>query len=250
MVTAKKTDRLVAQARLWVGSIDKLIERTYKELQRQWCPTGGCTRCILCTNIMQRQHHCLVWVAPKNIYTREDLAPIFQRIQYAQDPGQYVAFVIERADCLTPACYNSLLKSLEEPPAGFYFLLLAERLQEVAETIRSRCIIEIFDAESADISFHRLGRFFVSAKYDAQAVHDFSAALEQQVPHEQETILLLDGLYAYWSNKRKKLISSGSKADADDAERVLTLLGQALQEYPAPGSSKLIWRTLFMHLKQ
>ena len=45
----------------------------------------------------------------------------------------------DRADDLERAAFNALLKSLEEPPQGTFFLLVAHRLGRLPATIRSRC---------------------------------------------------------------------------------------------------------------
>lgn len=50
-------------------------------------------------------------------------------------------FVIDGADRLTNAAANALLKVLEEPPLKVRFFLLAERLEAVIPTIRSRCAL-------------------------------------------------------------------------------------------------------------
>ena len=49
-------------------------------------------------------------------------------------------FILDRADQMSPVVANSLLKTLEEPPAGTTFILLTQRRQELLPTIISRCI--------------------------------------------------------------------------------------------------------------
>ncbi|RJS95097.1 DNA polymerase III subunit delta' [Salinisphaera sp. Q1T1-3] len=46
---------------------------------------------------------------------------------------------IDPADALTVSAANSLLKTLEEPPAGCHILLITDRLSSLLPTIRSRC---------------------------------------------------------------------------------------------------------------
>ena len=48
-------------------------------------------------------------------------------------------WVIPEAEQLTAAAANKLLKSIEEPPAFVYFLLVTDRLERVLPTIVSRC---------------------------------------------------------------------------------------------------------------
>jgi DNA polymerase III subunit delta' len=53
--------------------------------------------------------------------------------------GSRRAIIIDPADDLEKAGANALLKSLEEPPAGTFFLLVTHRPARLLPTIRSRC---------------------------------------------------------------------------------------------------------------
>jgi len=53
--------------------------------------------------------------------------------------GSRRAIIIDPADDMETSAANALLKSLEEPPAGTYFLLIAHRMGRLLPTIRSRC---------------------------------------------------------------------------------------------------------------
>ncbi|MDE2435998.1 MAG: DNA polymerase III subunit delta' [Sphingomonadales bacterium] len=55
--------------------------------------------------------------------------------------GSRRAVIIDPADDLEKGAINALLKSLEEPPAGTFFLLVAHRPGRLLPTIRSRCRI-------------------------------------------------------------------------------------------------------------
>ena len=53
--------------------------------------------------------------------------------------GERRAVIIDPADDLETSGANALLKSLEEPPAGTYFLLISHSPARLLPTIRSRC---------------------------------------------------------------------------------------------------------------
>ena len=55
--------------------------------------------------------------------------------------GSRRAIIVDCADDLEPSAVNALLKSLEEPPAGTYFLLVSHQPGRLLPTIRSRCRI-------------------------------------------------------------------------------------------------------------
>jgi len=53
--------------------------------------------------------------------------------------GSRRAIIIDPADDMEKAAANALLKSLEEPPVGTFFLLVTHRPARLLATIRSRC---------------------------------------------------------------------------------------------------------------
>lgn len=69
--------------------------------------------------------------------------------------GNRRAVIIDPADDLEKSAANALLKSLEEPPAGTFFLLVAHRPARLLPTIRSRCRVLRFpvldDREVAEV---------------------------------------------------------------------------------------------------
>ncbi|HSQ95387.1 MAG TPA: DNA polymerase III subunit delta' [Croceibacterium sp.] len=53
--------------------------------------------------------------------------------------GDRRVVIVDPADDLESSASNALLKSLEEPPQGTFFLLVAHRIGRLLPTIRSRC---------------------------------------------------------------------------------------------------------------
>jgi DNA polymerase III subunit delta' len=71
--------------------------------------------------------------------------------------GARRAVIVDPADDLEKASVNALLKSLEEPPAGTFFLLVAHRPGQLLATVRSRCRVLRF-APLADEDVDRILR--------------------------------------------------------------------------------------------
>ena len=81
-----------------------------------------------------------------------------QRLTTRPTAGERRAVVIDPADDLEPNAANALLKSLEEPPVGTFFLLVAHRPGRLLPTIRSRCRVLRFpqvDAGEIDAILRR-----------------------------------------------------------------------------------------------
>ncbi len=68
--------------------------------------------------------------------------------------GAHRAIIIDPADDMEKGASNALLKSLEEPPKGTFFLLVAHRPARLLPTIRSRCRTLRFPI----LSDHELGQ--------------------------------------------------------------------------------------------
>jgi DNA polymerase-3 subunit delta' len=62
-----------------------------------------------------------------------------QRLVTRPTLGARRAIIIDPADDMEKGAVNALLKSLEEPPAGTFFLLVAHQPGRLLPTIRSRC---------------------------------------------------------------------------------------------------------------
>jgi DNA polymerase-3 subunit delta' len=73
-----------------------------------------------------------------------------QRLTTRPTLGARRAIIIDPADDMETSAANALLKSLEEPPAGTHFLLVAHRLGRLLPTIRSRCRLLPFPSLSGE----------------------------------------------------------------------------------------------------
>lgn len=69
----------------------------------------------------------------------EQIRQMQQRLVTRPTLGTRRAVIVDAADDLEKAAVNALLKSLEEPPAGTFFLLVAHQPGRLLPTVRSRC---------------------------------------------------------------------------------------------------------------
>ena len=75
----------------------------------------------------------------KRNITIDQVRGMQQRLTTRPTLGSRRAIIIDPADDLEKGAVNALLKSLEEPPVGTFFLLVAHRPGRLLPTIRSRC---------------------------------------------------------------------------------------------------------------
>lgn len=69
----------------------------------------------------------------------EQIRRLQQRLMTRPTLGERRVVIIDPADDMEAPTANALLKSLEEPPRGTYFLLIAHRMGRLLPTVRSRC---------------------------------------------------------------------------------------------------------------
>jgi DNA polymerase-3 subunit delta' len=75
----------------------------------------------------------------KRNITIDQIRRMQQRLTTRPTLGSRRAVIIDPADDLEKGAVNALLKSLEEPPVGTYFLLVTHRPGRLLPTVRSRC---------------------------------------------------------------------------------------------------------------
>jgi DNA polymerase-3 subunit gamma/tau len=69
----------------------------------------------------------------------EDVRQLRENVRYAPAKGRYKIYLIDEVHMLSPAAFNALLKTLEEPPEHVKFIFATTEPQKVLSTILSRC---------------------------------------------------------------------------------------------------------------
>lgn len=231
---------------LWIGDQEVLIPQAEHMLQQQFCPENGCTYCTECFKIRMHQHHAITWINPENLYTREYIEPLLHTINYKLQETEQFFFILQNADFLTDSCANALLKSLEEPPAGYRFLLLAARKHMVLPTIRSRCIIQSFTTHEYTTNQQTLFDHFTHTK--KLSAIQFLQVLEKSDINEKESTELIDALLMYWQAQVRTAIRDENEAAYTSSMQTLILVTRIAEKPPMPGSSKLFWKNLFLQI--
>ncbi len=69
----------------------------------------------------------------------DQIRELSDRLQLTSQFGEHKVAIIDRAETMTIAACNALLKTLEEPSAGSVIILVVSRADRLPTTIRSRC---------------------------------------------------------------------------------------------------------------
>lgn len=231
-------------AHLYIGPEQSLVVKAEYLLQTLLCTQNGCTYCTTCLRIHQRQHAQLLWIQPEKQYTLEDIQPIFDAVSFARTSQEPFYMVIQRADYLTSACANALLKIVEEPPVGYHFIFLASSSQAIPITLRSRCILDTQSA-TADTWAHNTALFKHFAHVHMLPPIDFLHTLDTTEVTERESVAIIDTLLMHWYG----IIKQGQNTTRyAQAMHIAGIIEHAAKHPPMPGSSKLFWKNLFLQL--
>lgn len=97
--------------------------------------------------VLRRHHPDLTWVEPTGaaeILVDDIEEPVIAAATRTPFEARRRLFVIERADRMNDAAAGRLLKTLEEPPPYVHLILLADDVEAVLPTLRSRCQVVRF----------------------------------------------------------------------------------------------------------
>ena len=235
------THQTLPPAQLWIGSHDNALQEVEQFLQKMLCKNNACHTCITCMQIREKQHHALMWLHPEKNYTIDQLEDLFATLTFQLQPDELFFFIIQKADFLTPACANKLLKPMEEPPRGYHFILLAERFEQILPTIRSRCIIHTLSTTDALHSPHPLFECFTTKMATSD---EFVKIIDTANINERESIELLNQITHYWFTMYQK----NTHENNTPIFSLITKLQQAQLRPPMPGSCTTFWRNLYLQL--
>ena len=104
------------------------------------CDQGGCGSCVSCEKAARGTHPDVEVISPVGAFiTVDQIREVNRSLNLHPHESRARVYIIADAESFNAESANAFLKSLEEPPAFVYFILLAGRAQRVLPTIVSRC---------------------------------------------------------------------------------------------------------------
>jgi DNA polymerase-3 subunit gamma/tau len=108
------------------------------------CATGvtatPCGVCAACTEIDAGRFVDLLELDAASNTGIDNMREILDNARYAPTVGRYKVYLIDEVHMLSKAAFNSMLKTLEEPPEHVRFVLATTDPQKIPVTVLSRCL--------------------------------------------------------------------------------------------------------------
>jgi DNA polymerase-3 subunit gamma/tau len=98
-----------------------------------------CGECDNCREIAAGNSLDVIEIDGASNNSVEDVRQLRENVRYAPAKARYKIYLIDEVHMLSPAAFNALLKTLEEPPEHVKFIFATTEPQKVLPTILSRC---------------------------------------------------------------------------------------------------------------
>jgi DNA polymerase III subunit gamma/tau len=136
----------IAPAYLFTGprgtgktSSARILAKSLNCMASQVPTAQPCGKCDVCNSIALGAALDIIEIDAASNTGVDNIREIIERAQYAPVQCRYKVYIIDECHMLTTAAFNSLLKTLEEPPLRVVFILATTDPQRVLPTIISRC---------------------------------------------------------------------------------------------------------------
>lgn len=193
-----------------------------------------------------KKHANVIWVNPEKQYILEDLDPVYHALQFKLADNEHFFLVLENIDALSLVCAQSLLKSLEEPPTGYHFILLGKKKLSILPTILSRCLLYLDEEDNSQEGSELL-------KYFTEKLHENNLAqfltVSSKANLDENLSSFLDYIYKYWLNRLKAAIAINCESDIITFENKLQHINNARNYMPVAGGVHLFIKNLYITLK-
>jgi DNA polymerase III subunit gamma/tau len=164
------------------------------------CETGitpqPCGKCSACLEIDAGRFVDLLEVDAATNTRVEEMRQLLETAQYTPTRGRFKVYVIDEVHQLSGHAFNSMLKTLEEPPEHVKFILATTDPQKIPVTVLSRCLqfnlkqmppaaiaIHLAKVLTAEGIEHEADALPVIARAAAGSMRDALSLLDQAIAH-------------------------------------------------------------------
>ena len=205
--------------------------------------TDPCNQCDSCISIGNGTSMNVLEIDGASNNSVDDIRELREVVRYVSMAGTYKIYIIDEVHMLSTAAFNALLKTLEEPPAHVVFIFATTEVQELPETILSRCQRFNFRRLAADVIAAHLGRIAAAEGIEAEedalfqlgaradgSLRDAESALDQVVAFDQSKVSLTTVRQVLGIVDRSLYFELNGAIAAGESAAILEILAKATDE--------------------
>jgi len=193
------------------------------------CVTGvtatPCGVCAACTDIDAGRFVDLLELDAASNTGIDNMREILDNARYAPTVGRYKVYLIDEVHIMSKAAFNSMLKTLEEPPEHVKFVLATTDPQKIPVTVLSRCLQFNLKPLPPPLIGERLSHILAeeAVAFDAGAIALIARAAQGSL---RDALSLLDQAIAYGGGEVRESVvrSMLGTVDRDYVYRIVDAL--------------------------
>ncbi len=158
----------VGQKGMGKTSTARIFAKAINCLENKFAEKGSsiepCNKCDICRSIDVGSSPDVIEQDAGARGLKEEMLDLIKETAFAPIVCRFRIFILDEAHMISPAAFNALLKTLEEPPPHVKFIFATTNEEKVPKTIASRCMrVNFGRATKADI-IHMLTRITKTEK--------------------------------------------------------------------------------------
>lgn len=196
-----------------------------------------CNECQMCKEVTNGSALDVFEIDAASHTGVDNVRELIDGVRFVPSKGKFKVYIIDEVHMLSPAAFNALLKTLEEPPAHAIFILATTEIHKVPATVVSRCqrfdfrrftpaeivgrLKDIAKAEGVKIGedvLYEIARHSEGCERDAESLLGQLFALGEKEIKLDEASLVLPVAY---TETVLKFVEALAKNDAAGAIRIL-----------------------------
>lgn len=190
------------------------------------CETGvtstPCGTCSACRDIDSGRFPDILEVDAATNTRVEEMRDLLDNAQYMPTSGRYKVYIIDEVHMLSRSAFNSMLKTLEEPPDHVKFVLATTDPQKVPVTVLSRCLQFNLKQMAPELIVERLSHILQEEGigFDVPSLQLIARAAQGSM---RDSLSLLDQAIAFGSGQLLEAEVSGMLGAIDRAHLIRIL---------------------------
>ena len=183
-----------------------------------------CQKCPTCIEITQGTFIDVIEIDAASKTKVEDTKELLDNVQYMPTKGRFKVYIIDEVHMLSKHSFNSLLKTIEEPPEHVKFIFATTDPQKLPITILSRCLQvhlkNLTESEiitqikkvllSENIEYEDKAISIISKQADG-SMRDALSLLEQVIMHSNNQNLCMDDVLTTLQQTDYSLVVASAK---------------------------------------